>query len=222
MWFVIYEYEIYNDTKPSHQWTCVGVHQHKDKAIAQALEENFNQFCRNQTGRWPPEFKSKKSLSPKDKEKIVEFVLNNINNKTGSENDWNGTGYWIVSDETLKLPEDKQSGELIDDLFEYFEDSESGEEEENNSSDEEEIKVEAPVTVKPLPSSKPINNPKPINNNPKPINDPKPINNPKPTTEKVQLPPKKEEKSRPRRSSVDSIRSDESGLANEFSESDSD
>lgn len=202
MWFVIYEYEIYNNTKPIHQWTCVGTHQHKDKAIAQALEENFNQFCKNQVGRWPLEFKGKKTLSSKDKEKIVSFVLNNINSKTGSENDWNGTGYWIVSNEEFKLPENKQNGELIDDIFMYFEDSEGDNEgdneddnegdkkgnitanEEDNSSEKEEIIAESPKLIKEVKKELPV--------------------------------------SRPRRSSVDSIKSNESGLADEFSDSDLD
>ena len=103
---MVHEYETFTDDTPAHSWLVVGEYQNKRDADAQALKLNFNDFCLNKITRWPKKYhrvKDTDNLDTKDLQQIVLYVLQNVNAKTGSKNQYWGRGYYIISDERLKI-----------------------------------------------------------------------------------------------------------------------
>lgn len=100
MWFVIHEYETYNNEEPVHAWTVLDRKKTKKEAEEAAVELNYKYYCENFPERYP---ELNKKSAPKNK--IVKYVLNNINSKTGSENGKFGTGIWIIDASKYNLNE---------------------------------------------------------------------------------------------------------------------
>lgn len=106
MWYVIHEYETFTDDKPEHSWLVVNEHENKGDADKEALKLNFDDFCKNKITRWPKKYhrnKNTEDLSTNDLQQIILYVLQNVNAKTGSKNQYWGRGYYIISDDRLKI-----------------------------------------------------------------------------------------------------------------------
>ena len=107
VWYVIQEYETYNEKVPNHAWKLIKTCKDKASAEKTALDFNFEEYCKGKDGRYPPEIKPKTTRIDKDtKYKIVVHVLKNINSKTGSSNGHWGTGFYIIDDSRIKLEDD--------------------------------------------------------------------------------------------------------------------
>lgn len=96
MWLVIHEYETYCHSEPVHAWHILDRKETKKEAEERAIELNYKYYCENYQGRYP----NQKDTS---KKKIVQFVLKNINSKTGSRNGKFGTGIWILDQKKYNL-----------------------------------------------------------------------------------------------------------------------
>jgi len=105
MWYVVHEYETFTDNDPAHSWLIVAEYDNKREADSHALKLNFDDFCLNKITRWPKKYhrKSVDSLDTSDLQQIVLYVLQNVNAKTGSKNQYWGRGYYIISDDRLKI-----------------------------------------------------------------------------------------------------------------------
>lgn len=114
-WYVINEYETFNQAEPHHAWTLLGVHNNKKDAELQALEINFDLYAKNYRERWPI---TVEKPSRDEKYKIVCHIIKNINAKTGSANNWLGTGCWITS--AVKLPDTVQCPMNIPDIHQLL------------------------------------------------------------------------------------------------------
>lgn len=100
-WFVIHEYETYNDSEPTHAWYVVGKYKTKEEAELIALDMNFDKYCNDM----PERYKNirAKELNVNEKYRIVVKTFNNIHKKVGSANQWRGIGFYIISDDRIKV-----------------------------------------------------------------------------------------------------------------------
>lgn len=135
-WYVVNEYETFNNPEPKHAWTLIGVHVNKKDAELQALDVNFDLYAKNYRERWPKEMKSLEKPTRDERYKIVCHIIKNINAKTGSVNNWLGTGCWITS--ALKFAEAPNCPMNIPDIHTLLPQpvaSEKGEEDDGESSE---------------------------------------------------------------------------------------
>jgi hypothetical protein len=150
MWYVIQEYETYNDKKPNHFWRVHHEYKNKQDAEKAALKLNFDEFCKGKPARYP-HIAVQEHYDTKTVYKIIEHVLTNINSKTGSKNRYFGTGYWIINSDRITIKPDTVDIPNIRELLtaeelKAREPEESESDESSSSSETESEKDEKPST----------------------------------------------------------------------------
>lgn len=137
VWYIINEYETFASEEPTHAWRVMKECQNKRDADKEALELNFDEFCKDKSHRWPEKYrkKSSTSLTTEEKKQIVAHVLININDRTGSQNQYWGRGYYIVSSDKLKIRKNTKKIADIHSLIQGDELSEAERSEEDERSE---------------------------------------------------------------------------------------
>lgn len=106
-WYVIHEYETYDQDEPFHAWLVCGTFESKAKAELSALEQCFNEYCNNKPHRWlmtdQRKFKEPENIKQEDKIRIVRQVISNIGDRTSSTNQYWGIGFYVISSDKLKV-----------------------------------------------------------------------------------------------------------------------
>ena len=76
-WFVIHEYETYNDSIPTHAWYVVNKYKTKEEAELIALDMNFDKYCNDM----PERYKNirAKELNVNEKYRIVVISVQSRN-----------------------------------------------------------------------------------------------------------------------------------------------
>ena len=96
---------MFTDEEPTHSWQIISEHENKRDADFAALKLNFDDFCRNKNTRWPSKYQRRnpEKFKTEDLQQVVLHVLQNVNAKTGSKNQYWGRGYYIISSDRLKI-----------------------------------------------------------------------------------------------------------------------
>lgn len=107
LWYVIHEYETYDKDEPFHTWLVCGTYENKAKAELECLNLSFDEYCRNKPKRWLPadqkKVKDQDGLKTEEKVRIVRQVISNIGERSSSRNQYWGIGFYIISNEKLKI-----------------------------------------------------------------------------------------------------------------------
>jgi len=105
IWYVIHEYETYDDKEPHHTWLVSDKCESKAKAELSALAMSFDEYCANKPHRWrlTDQRKVPENLTQDDKIRIVRHVISNIGERTASENQYWGIGFYIIDNLKLKV-----------------------------------------------------------------------------------------------------------------------
>ncbi len=143
VFYVINEYETFNNEKPTHAWEVIGKFNTEKEANQVALDMNFKEFCENKPFRWNVNDKKKitSESSNSDKVSVVKYVLENIHSKTGARqtNQYWGRGYFSLGDKDIKLRHNTRKIENINDyLIDKPSEPESDSEDETESESEDE------------------------------------------------------------------------------------
>jgi hypothetical protein len=118
MWLVVHEYETYCHDEPVHAWTVLDSKKTKKEAEEVAINLNYKYYCENFPHRWQGKL-DKNAQKPK----IVKFVLNNINSKTGSDNGKFGTGIWIIDSSKFNIDPEKKHITSLDETCSYLDET---------------------------------------------------------------------------------------------------